>query len=126
MRANYTFSKSLDNASNVSTTQAAGTPSVVMNPDNRLDDYGLSSFNVTSHFSFNGTYELPFGSGKAFLNGAKGAAGKLVSGWQLNAILGLQSGFPFTPELGFNQSRDGDTNSTDRPEHRPREEHSAA
>jgi len=42
-----------------------------------------------------------------------------VSGWQLNTIVNLQSGFPFTPTLGFNQSRDGDTNNPDRPNMAP-------
>jgi hypothetical protein len=31
----------------------------------------------------------------------------------------LQSGFPFTPTLGFNQSRDGDTGNPDRPNMAP-------
>jgi len=42
-----------------------------------------------------------------------------VSGWQLNTIVNLQSGFPFTPLLGFNQSRDGDTGMPDRPNRAP-------
>ena len=36
------------------------------------------------------TYELPFNSSSAFVR-------KLVGGWQINAIVTLQSGQPFTP-----------------------------
>ena len=92
---------------------------MALDPSNLLRDYSLSAFHIGSRFSFNNTYELPIGSGKALLGGAKGAADKLVSGWQVNAILGLQSGFPFTPQLGFNQSRDGDRSTPDRPDMAP-------
>ena len=118
-RANYTYGKALDNASNITGTQSVSNPSVVMDPEDRMRDYGLSAFDVRKRFSFNSTYELPFGNGKAFLSGATGVADKLLGGWQLNAILGLQSGFPFTPTLGFNQSRDGNTNFPDRPNMAP-------
>jgi hypothetical protein len=119
-RANYTFSKSLDNASGLTGTQIAGVAaSVVMDPEDRMRDYGLSSFDTRNRFSFNSSYELPFGSGKAFLGGATGLGNTLVSGWQLNVILALQDGFPFTPGLGFSQSRNTDTNNPDRPDIAP-------
>jgi len=119
LRSNYTFGRSLDNQSAITGTQAGGQIGVVMDADDRRRDYGLSAFDVRHRFSFNGIYELPFGQDKPFLNSLKGVAGKLVSGWQLNTIVNLQSGFPFTPTLGFNQSRDGDTNNPDRPNMAP-------
>ncbi len=115
LRANYTYGRSLDNESAITGTQAGGQIGVVMDPENQRRDYGLAAFDIRNRFSLNGMYELPFGTGKRFLGGVKGVADKLVSGWQLNTILSLQSGFPFTPILGFNQSRDGDTNNPDRP-----------
>jgi len=118
-RTNYTYSKSLDNSSQITGTQAVSNPSAVMDPEDRMRDYGLSAFDVRNRFSFNSTYELPLGSGKALFNGATGLANTLVSGWQLNTILGLQGGFPFTPLLGFNRSRDGNTNFPDRPDITP-------
>jgi hypothetical protein len=114
-RANYTFSKSLDNSSQITGTQAVSNQSTVMDPEDRMRDYGLSAFDVRNRFSFNSTYELPLGSGKTLFNGATGLANTLLSGWQLNFIVGLQDGFPFTPLLGFSQSRDGNTNFADRP-----------
>jgi len=37
---------------------------------------------------------------------------KLIGGWQWNGIMNLQSGFPFTPQAGFNISGTGDANGT--------------
>src|SRR5207247_10659646 len=51
--------------------------------------------------------------------GRQRSAAKLESGWQLNMIVNLQSGSRFTHTLGFNQSRDGDTNLPDRPDLAP-------
>jgi hypothetical protein len=118
-RTNYTFGRSLDNASALTGTQAGGQIGVIMDTDDRKRDYGLSAFDVRHRFSLNGIYELPVGKGKPFLSGVNGVVDKLVSAWQLNAIVNLQSGFPFTPILGFSQSRDGDTNMPDRPNMAP-------
>jgi hypothetical protein len=48
-----------------------------------------------------------------------GVAGKLVSGWQLSGIVTWQSGLPFSPLDGFNNSRDGNTGTPDRPSWNP-------
>ncbi len=113
-RTNYTFSKSMDNASSIGGQQAIGNPPVVLDPHDRMRDYGLSAFDVRHRFSFSGSYELPFGNGKRFLKDARGIVDQAVSGWQLNIINNLRSGFPFTPALGFNWSRDGNTSAPDR------------
>ncbi|PYS42142.1 MAG: hypothetical protein DMG14_04945 [Acidobacteria bacterium] len=119
LRTNYTYGRSLDNSSAITGTQAGGQVGVIMDTDDRKRDYGLSAFDVRHRFSLSGVYELPIGKGKPFMSGVKGVADKLVSGWQLNTIVNLQSGFPFTPILGFNQSRDGDTGNPDRPNMAP-------
>jgi hypothetical protein len=41
-------------------------------------------------------YELPIGPGKRGLAG-NGVAGKLLEGWQVQGIVSLATGFPFTP-----------------------------
>jgi hypothetical protein len=119
VRTNYTFGKSMDNQSAITGTQAGGQIGVVMDTDNRRRDYSLSAFDVRHRFSFNSLYELPLGKGKPFLSGVTGVGDKLASGWQFNTIVNLQTGFPFTPTLGFNQSRDGDTGNPDRPNMAP-------
>ena len=67
----------------------------------------------------NGTWELPLGHGKAFLGSADGLADKIVSGWSLSAITTLQSGLPFTPQLGYNPSNNGDSRDPIRPSWNP-------
>jgi hypothetical protein len=39
----------------------------------------------------------------------------LVSGWSVQSIVTLQSGFPFTPQLSYNPSNNGDTRNPVRP-----------
>ncbi|MGH9328365.1 MAG: carboxypeptidase regulatory-like domain-containing protein, partial [Terriglobia bacterium] len=114
-RGVYTWSKSLDDGDTLNGSAAANAPGLVMDPGNLALDWGLSTFDVRNVAVFNGGYELPLGHGKAFLSGASGWAGKLVNGWSLNGIMTLESGFPFTPQLGFNPSNNGDTRNPDRP-----------
>ena len=94
-RANYTFAKSMDNASAISSGSAIGETNQVMDNYDRRRDYALSAFDVRNRFSLSSSYELPLGSGKPFLSGLKGGADKLVSGWQFNAVVSLQDGLPF-------------------------------
>jgi hypothetical protein len=39
----------------------------------------------------------------------------LVSGWSLASVITLQDGFPFTPQLSYNPSNNGDTRNPVRP-----------
>ena len=45
----------------------------------------------------------------------QGFANGLVSGWSVDSLVTLQSGFPFTPQLSYNPSNDGDTRNPVRP-----------
>ena len=54
----------------------------------------LSSFDQPHIFIFSGGYELPFGRGKAVLNGSSGLVNALVGGWMLNGIFRYASGTP--------------------------------
>ena len=118
-RANYTFAKSIDNASVLTASQGLNTPATLMDPYDSSRDRSRSAFDVAHRFGLNVTYELPLGQGKPFLGQPSGVLGKLVSGWQLNAIFNAQSGLPFTPTLGFNRSRNGDSRAPDRPDLAP-------
>jgi hypothetical protein len=48
-----------------------------------------------------------------------GLTGKLLSGWELNGIVTWQTGLPFSPLDGFNNSQDGNTGTPDRPSWNP-------
>ncbi|MBV6432671.1 MAG: hypothetical protein IANPNBLG_02813 [Bryobacteraceae bacterium] len=61
---------------------------------NRRLDKSLANFDSTHRLVVSYNYELPFGRGKALLADARGIGGVLVSGWQINGITTLQSGYP--------------------------------
>ena len=64
---------------------------------------GFKLVDVPQNFVFSYGYELPFGKGKPFLNGASGVAGSLVSGWSINGITVFQSGQPLLINVANNQ-----------------------
>ena len=119
MRANYTWSKNLDMNSGLTGAQSQNQSQMTMDRNNPRRDWGPSALNAASQASISGRYELPFGKGKRWMKDAGGATGKLISGWQVNEIATLLSGFPFTPVIGANRSGDGDTRNPDRPSLNP-------
>jgi hypothetical protein len=84
-----------------------------MNRNDLARDWGRSALNIANQLSVSATYELPFG------RRAHGFERKLLGGWQVNSIITLQTGFPFTPQVGANLSGDGDTRNPDRPSLNP-------
>jgi hypothetical protein len=56
----------------------------------------LGEFDYGHRFTISGTYELPFGQGRALLSSAGGLARRLVEGWQMNVIYIAQGGVPLT------------------------------
>ncbi len=119
VRGVYTFSKSLDDGTAWNSSVGANAPGFVMFPLNPKLDWGLSNSNVRNLAVINGTYELPFGTGKALAHNVTGWRQKLASGWSVSGIESLQSGFPFTPSLGYNPSNDGDSRNPVRPSWNP-------
>jgi hypothetical protein len=119
LRGVYTWSKTLDDGDSLNASAAANAPGLVMNPFDLHADWGLATFDVRNVAVINGTYELPLGRGKPFVNGFGGWRNTLASGWALNSIVTLQDGFPFTPQLSFNPSNNGDTRNPVRPSLNP-------
>jgi hypothetical protein len=119
LHSSYTYGHSIDNGSQIIAGDASNSSQQLLDPDDPERDRGSSSFDITQRFTLSGTYELPLGPGKRYVSASGRLASALVSGWQLNAIVNLQSGFPFTPLLGFNRSRNGDTRAPDRPDLAP-------
>jgi hypothetical protein len=83
LQANYTWSKFLE-----ATTR--------LNASDPQPEKVISDQDRAHRFVASGILELPFGPGKRFANW-KSAAGKIVGGWQFQAIYQGQSGSP----LGF-------------------------
>ena len=86
----YTFSKSLDNEGGNIDNQSA-----TQNDNDPNAEYGLSDFNAKHTLVVSSVYELPFGSGKAFLSNGH-YANLFAGGWEVSAIVSAHSGQPFT------------------------------
>jgi hypothetical protein len=119
LRGNYTWSKNLDNGSAWNTSVSGNTPAFVEFPLNPRLDWGPAATDVRNAASFNGSYELPFGAKRHYLNHASAPVSLLVSGWTASAIVTAQSGFPFSPQLGYNPTGNGDTRNPVRPNWNP-------
>ena len=118
-RANFTWSKANDDESFPVGGYEGNCPNTYSQVDNPRADYSVSCSDIPRRFSFDGSYALPIGQGRALFGGARGVIGKLVSGWQLEGIVTWQSGLPFSPLDGFNNSQDGNTGTPDRPSWNP-------
>jgi hypothetical protein len=119
LRGVYTWSKSLDNGDSLNATTAGNAPGLVSNPFDLLADWGPATYDVRNIGVISGLYALPFGKGQRFGSGHEGVVDRLVSGWSVNSIVTLQDGFPFTPELSYNPSNNGDTKNPVRPFRNP-------
>ena len=98
--AAYTLSQSRDDASSPGAT--AFESNVPQDVNNIFPgENALSSFDHRHQFVASGSYQLPF------FEGAGGAAEALAGGWRVNAIITLQSGAPFTVNLGQDRANIG-------------------
>lgn len=57
-------------------------------------DKGPASFNIKNQFVGSGSYALPFGNGKDFLNHLNPVEQAILGGWSMNTILTFDSGQP--------------------------------
>ncbi len=114
-RAVYTWSKALDDGDSLNATAAGNAPGLVSNPFDIHADWGPATYDVRNVAVLDGSYELPFGSDRALLHNANPFVTAVLSDWTLNSIVTLQSGFPFTPQLSYNPSNNGDIRNPVRP-----------
>jgi hypothetical protein len=115
-RGVYTFSKTLDDGDNVNTSVATNSPAFVANPLNPRADYGRASFDIRHAGVISASYELPFGRRPGENNAW---VARILGNWQVSGIETLLSGLPFTPQLSYNPSNDGDTRNPVRPSINP-------
>ncbi len=119
LRANYTFSKNLDNGSAWNTSVSGNTPAFVSVPQLPRLDFGPAATDVRHLVAINGAYDLPLGHGRAFASNLNAFADRALSGFTLGSIVSLQTGFPFSPQLGYNPTGSGDTRNPVRPNRNP-------
>jgi Carboxypeptidase regulatory-like domain/TonB dependent receptor len=94
---NYTLSHSMDDASGLQTSGAFG-GAFILNPLRQEDSFANSDFDVRHIINANAVWELPFGRGRQFFNGAGKVANAVIGGWQMSGIFRWNSGLPmFSP-----------------------------
>jgi len=116
LRGVYTWSRNLDDGSAWNTSVSSNTPAYVSFPGNANVDYGPAATNISQAAAINGTWELPFGGNHALSAPHSPTAQTIMSGWNLSGIATLESGFPFSPQLGYNPTGNGDSRNPVRPE----------
>ena len=67
----------------------------------------LASFNIPQNLTLSSGYALPFGKGRAFLTNANRFTNAVLGGWQMQGIMVLHSGLPFTPTISRDVSNTG-------------------
>jgi hypothetical protein len=97
----YTYSKSLDNGGE----QLVGDLSL-RNVNNVDQEYSLSTGDMRHRFVSSVLYDLPFGHGRRF-DIANPLLNAVAGGWQVNTIVTVHSGQPFTPLLGVSSANTG-------------------
>jgi hypothetical protein len=113
LQSSYTWSKAIDNNTNITGEFASGSSSYGVDPFHPNLDRSASLTDVTNVWKINAIYQLPK------MASSDGMASKLVNGWWVSSIVTLQSGLPFTPTLSNNQSGSGvggGSSSLDRPD----------
>lgn len=115
LRGNYTWSKNLDDGSAWNTSVSGNTPAYVEFPLKPGLDWGPAATDVRNAAAISAVYELPLGRNRRFLQHAPPPLDLLAGGWTVSTIVNAQSGFPFSPQLGYNPTGNGDTRNPVRP-----------
>ena len=74
---------------------------------NLRSEKGLADFDQRLRWVVSFDYELPFGRGRQFMNTSR-LLDLAFGGWHAGGIYTLSSGFPFSPQLGYDPSNTGD------------------
>jgi hypothetical protein len=101
--ATYTWSRNMDQAYGTVANQYSTAPAGPQNAYDLASEYGLSASHTPHRLSLAGTYELPFGKGKAFLSGSR-FLDLAVGGWSANVVSVIQSGYPLAISQPNNNS----------------------
>ena len=87
----YVFSHSLS----VGNTPLSGNTSI-LDQTNYSTSYANSPWDIRHNWTGSFNYELPFGRGKQFGTSMNRAADAVLGGWQVNGLLTMRSGIPYT------------------------------
>ena len=106
---NYTYSKSIDLASDAERVGTiGGNAAQIQNAWSPYQFRAPSDFDATHQITANWVADLPFGRGRAFGKDANKALDALIGGWQLSGLTRWASGFPFYVTNGYQWPTDWD------------------
>lgn len=106
-QASYTFSKTIDNASEAFSTGAGTVFALAQNPfDISRAERAVSNYDFPHVFGLLWVYDLPF------QNSQRGLLGHLMGGWEINGTYRYTSGQPWTVEQNPGQGLCDPTNFT--------------
>ena len=94
VRLAYTYSRSLDNTPEELESNSGAPP----NGRDYAAWYGPSDFDIPHRVALSYVYELPFGTGRRFVN--SGLLSKIIGGFQTSGVYTYYSGHPFTVNEG--------------------------
>ena len=70
-------------------------------------EYALSSADTPHNLALSETYQLPFGRGRRYLSHRNGFVDATLGGWNLQSIIVLRSGTPYTPVVSGDRANTG-------------------
>jgi hypothetical protein len=97
-KANYTYSKFMDNTDSRNELAAYPGTDSFTNYYNQANDWGLSGNDIRHRFVFSTVYELPVGRNRQFKINNR-ALDLVVGGWSIGTILELRTGTPLSPVM---------------------------
>ncbi|NNE65748.1 MAG: carboxypeptidase regulatory-like domain-containing protein [Pyrinomonadaceae bacterium] len=90
---NYTYSKSMDDASGLQTGGSYGSQ-FILNPLRQRDNYSVSDFDTKHVVNANFIFQMPFGKGRSYFSDANAFVDAVIGGWQLAGVYRWNSGLP--------------------------------
>jgi carboxypeptidase family protein/TonB-dependent receptor-like protein len=110
VQVSYTLSRTMDNGDAQLSTDTISSAIYPPNPYDLDAEWAVAAFDAPHVFAANATWALPFRDNP------------VLGGWQLNGIVSMHSGYPFSPSIQTpNWSRTGNigNNAEDRPNVKP-------
>jgi hypothetical protein len=89
----YTYGHAL---ANTGTTLSGSTGFGIPDPRNYASGYSSAAWDIRHNFTTSFNYEIPFGRGKQFGSDMNRALNAIAGNWQVNGILALHTGPPYT------------------------------
>jgi hypothetical protein len=99
--ANYTYGKSIDDASDASPDVRVLTTGTTLGQvyygATRTGDRAISAFDIKHNFNSTFVWDLPFGKTRQLMKNAPGIVDAIIGGWTMSGVFRLQGGQPYTP-----------------------------